>query len=107
MKAGAYKSGPLAYQRTIAGSPGVFNEHLACRMGRGVSPHFFRPRQARDQGVGVSPHFFRQHKPEKSAELTPTPPSKTRSTPARWGQHALPSRLLLTGFVERQRGLLV
>jgi len=28
-------------------------------------------------GAGVSPHFFRQHKPEKSAVLTPAPPSLT------------------------------
>src|SRR6266704_5155629 len=31
-------------------------------------------RAARKNRRGVSPHFFRQHKPEKSAGLTPTPP---------------------------------
>ena len=28
---------------------------------------------AEKRRAGVSPHFFRQHKPEKSAVLTPTP----------------------------------
>src|SRR6266705_5588523 len=35
-------------------------------------------------GGGVSPHFFRQHKPEKSAVLTPPPKKNAGLTPTPW-----------------------
>jgi len=56
----------------LAAENGLLSPTLSSKEGEGeASPLNFHSFSV-TAGAGVSPHFFRQHKPEKSAVLTPT-----------------------------------